>query len=132
MTKERKPIPPPVELPRRPFEMALDERYPIPFMLANPPRMMLNFLAMHSAIPDAYRNLIAQWLLEYDASLSQYIAEQFGVEGLHDAHFIAVAMAEGFLEAIRESRDEADREMFTNLDREVFGDEKFPDDDQPS
>jgi hypothetical protein len=121
MAKERKGIPPPINL-TPPKQPTVGEKYPLPFMLAEHPRMLLNFLALHSNIPEAYRNMISSWLHEYNHALMDYIGQHYGQAALQEANLIAIAMGEGFLESIAEDRENADKEMFSNLDREIFGD----------
>ncbi|QNJ56873.1 hypothetical protein SEA_REINDEER_63 [Mycobacterium phage Reindeer] len=97
-------------------------KYPLPFILAEQPRMMLNFLAQHSNIPDAYRDMIAAWLLEYNVALTQFMLEHYGEEGAEEANLYAVAMAAVFLDAVAAERKAADQAMFDGLERDVFGD----------
>ncbi|QSM01112.1 hypothetical protein SEA_NANOSMITE_67 [Mycobacterium phage Nanosmite] len=106
----------------RSFEVPLDEKYPLPFVLAEGPRMMLNFLALHSNIPQRYREIISIWLHEHNAQLVEYIGGQYGGEAVYEADLIARAMAEHFLDTVRSARLEADREMFDGLEKEIFGD----------
>lgn len=127
MSKYRKPIPPPTSLVP-PVEATMDELYKLPFVIAEGPRMMLNFLAMSSNLPQAYRNMISQWLLGYNEVLVEYIGTNYGGdEAIKHADLVAKAMFTGFIEAIREERESADSEMFSNLDREIFGGNEFPD-----
>lgn len=123
MSRQRKPIPPPLRLGPSATEASLDEKYPLPFVLAEGPRMMLNFLALHSAIPDAYRRVIAVWLQEHNKQLSLYLMGTYGEQATIDANHIAESMAEGFLAVIAEEREAADRDLFETLDREVFNDD---------
>ncbi|AEK09980.1 hypothetical protein FDH96_gp068 [Mycobacterium phage Rey] len=100
----------------------LDELYPIPFVLAEQPRMFLNFLALHSNIPEAYRDMIAAWLLEYNTALGYFIGTNYGMDALQEADLIAGALAQQFLEVVAEEREAADGQMFDSLEKEIFGD----------
>ncbi|ALF00588.1 hypothetical protein SEA_BRICOLE_60 [Mycobacterium phage Bricole] len=97
-------------------------KFPLPFILAEQPRMMLNFIALHSHIPEAYRNMIAIWLQEYNAALTEFMLEHYGEDGAHEANLYAEAMAACFLDAVAAEREAADKRMFDGLDKEIFGD----------
>ncbi|APQ42174.1 hypothetical protein SEA_ESTES_69 [Mycobacterium phage Estes] len=100
----------------------LEQQFPIPFVLAEQPRMMLNFLALHSNIPDRYREMIAEWLLQYNTELGYYIGTRYGMDALQEADLIASAMAMQFLEVVAQEREAADKQMFDGLEQEIFGD----------
>lgn len=129
MSKDRKPIPQPMNivkrkapakqpgsLPHDPLEMVL------PIALADGPRIFLNFLALHSKIPDVYREKIAIWLLEYRKHCVDYLMNQYGTAGVLYADEIAKKMAEQFLMVVREDYDKAmlaEGELFARLEDEL-------------
>lgn len=122
MSKQRKPIPQPMSLPTFINDVESDDdKYPVPFVLANGPRMILDFLANHSALPESYRRVIANILLVHNEQLANYLIVNYGMEGAADANVMAQNMAAGFLGAVAEEREAADKDMFQTLDREVFG-----------
>ncbi|MBB5167160.1 hypothetical protein [Mycobacterium sp. AZCC_0083] len=127
MSRDRKPIPPPIQLnaPRL-TEANIEEAYKIPFMIAEGPRLMLNFLALSSNLPEAYRNMISQWLHGYNEELMTYLASHYGPHAVVECDLIAKKMFEGFVGVIREEREAADAEMFSGLDRDIFGDNGLP------
>jgi hypothetical protein len=116
----RKKIPPPMKIRGKaeptPYEMFL------PFALVDAPRVFLNLLALHSKIPEPYRNLIGTWVLEYQKSVALYIVENYGEEGIILADAIAREVTRTFVEAIKENYEQAEGELFTRLEDEMRND----------
>lgn len=117
----RKPIPDPIKLPPQPnqfnpFAMQL------PFVIAEAPRTFINFLALHTKIPEAYREKIAEWLKGYNQLLSEYLADTYGPMGPIAGDAIAREVGKNFLETIKEHYHEAEGEFFNRLEDEMRDD----------
>ncbi|MDM2418386.1 Uncharacterised protein [Mycobacteroides abscessus subsp. massiliense] len=120
MSKPRKEIPPPLKIDGK-SEAPLWEMY-LPFTLVDAPRAFLNILALHSKMPEPYRELISAWILEYQKSVALYIAEHYGVEGIVVADAIAREVTKAFVEAIKEGYEQVEGELFTRLEDEMRND----------
>lgn len=93
----------------------------IPFVLAEGPRIFLQWLALNSTLPDAARKKIAEWVLNYNRHLAMYIEAQYGHPMTHAANDLSVHLAQVFMREIAEEREHADSEMFSRLEDEIFG-----------
>lgn len=114
--KRRKDIPAPQELPK---PKQLTDELMVPLVLADGPRIFLNFLALHSTIPLAYREKISVWLHEYHRQLIPYIQQNYGYAGLVAADGLAQGMAEQFLAVVQEDYAKAEGELFASLENEL-------------
>lgn len=117
----RKPIPPPLHL--NAHEVPITERYEMPFLLADQPRLFLNMLANHSMLPERYRDLIAQWLHAYNDELATFFIERYGVEAAQEATMLSIAQYEHMIDEMAKGREAADGELFDHLGQELFRDE---------
>ncbi|QSM04666.1 hypothetical protein PROPHIGD54-2_66 [Mycobacterium phage prophiGD54-2] len=114
----RKPIPDPIQLPAQP--KSLDPlSMSVPFVIAEAPRTFINFLALHTNIPKAYREKIAEWLMGYNAYLETYLAETYGPMGPVVGDLIAQEIGKNFLETIAGQYQEAEGEFFNRLEDEM-------------
>lgn len=119
-------IPPPMKIeqvaPQPKFEATYKPgvpNYSIPFIIAESCRMMLNFLATDSALPNAHRNVIADFVLSHNRVLLEYMTATYGAHGAFHANLIAQAMHAEFIGLIKSSRDEAESELFRLLEEQI-------------
>jgi hypothetical protein len=110
-------IPPPLKL-NRPQPMQPDQIM-LPFTIADTPRMFLNFLANESAIPKRHREVIAEWMLDHNRVLGEYLLQTYGHRGAELANRIAQTMYDEFLQKVAEQRQDAENELFDRLEREI-------------
>lgn len=121
-------IPPPMQINQivpqpeaKPFMAGLPD-FPIPFMLAEACRMMLNFLALDSRLPNAHQNVISQWLLHHNEHLGAYMLATYGQDGAYHANLMAEAMSRQFIQGIANDRDVKEAELFQLLEQQMMGD----------
>ncbi|SHT12634.1 Uncharacterised protein [Mycobacteroides abscessus subsp. abscessus] len=114
----RKPIPDPIKLPAQPKRVD-SMNLSLPFTIAEAPRTFINFLALHTNIPKAYRDKIADWLLGYNELVAEYLHANYGPAGLVAGDAIAREVGEHFLAAITEQYKEAEGEFFNRLEDEM-------------
>lgn len=105
--------------PPKPTYTAGQPDFAVPFMIAESTRMFLNFLAVDSALPNAHRNVIAEFLHSHNQVLTEYMLATYGVDGAYHANLIAQAMSQQFLQHIADDRDVKEAELFQILEQQI-------------
>lgn len=91
----------------------------VPFLLAESNRMLLNFLALDSQLPQRHRELIASWVLQHNRLLEAHLVQSYGWAGAQQANQIAISMAQEFLGEIKKEKDSQENDLFTRLEEEM-------------
>lgn len=93
----------------------------VPFMLAEWPRIFLQWLALRSNLPTQTREKIADWLHYHNSHLSAYMTERYGESATVGANELSIKMGAVFQAEIEGEHKKAMDEMFERLEDEIFG-----------
>lgn len=106
-------IPPPLtpEPPR-------DDTIYVPFLLADAPRLQLDLLSRHTALPQAHRDSIREWLVGYNSHLSKWIHQNYGPAAVKAADALSRAAAQKIAGNQRKAQAEAERDLFNRLEND--------------
>lgn len=117
MFRRKKPIPPPLEAkPAPPVDMML------PFMLADYPRVLLDWLSKRESIPEGERLMITQLTQSYSSILAEWIVGTYGMVGLMKANYLTQQVAGEFYSALGEAQKESESSLFDFLEKDINGD----------
>jgi len=115
-------IPPPL-IPDPPGESPQGaETILIPYLLADAPRLQLDFLSRHMALPQAHRDALREWLRGYNTRLLKWIHDNYGPEAVRSADALSRAVGEKINANQKLAQEKVERDLFTRLE-EDFKDE---------
>lgn len=112
-------IPPPL-VPDPP--PAGDHLY-VPYLLADAPRLQLDFLSRHTALPEAHRAAIKNWLYAYNTRLMKWLHDTYGPDAVRAADALSRQGANKISEKQRQAQDRVERDLFAQLEEEFGNDE---------
>lgn len=110
-------IPPPL-IPE-PSPEAIGEHLYIPYLLADAPRLQLDLLSRHKALPMSHREAIRQWLHHYNTRLLKWIHDTYGMEAVKAAEAMSRSAAQTISANQRKAQEKLERELFSNLEEEM-------------
>jgi hypothetical protein len=112
-------IPPP-QVPKMPAGSIIY----LPFMLADAPRLQLDYLSRHPDVSPAHREAISKWLAGYIARVVAYLRTTYGQHGVDAATILSRLGADRMNEAVADELKKQEGELFTRLEEEMFRDEE--------
>lgn len=110
-------IPPP-QMPGQPRSILM-----VPFVLADSPRLQLEFLSRHPSIPQVSREAIADWLSKYNSKLVSYLRHSGGDEAVRKADALSRMAAQMMNEKMNQQIQQREEDLFKHL-QETFYDEE--------
>lgn len=115
-------IPPPL-IPDPPPQPGAQNTLFLPFLLADAPRLQLDFLSRHQAIPQAHRDAIRSWLRGYNMRLMKWLHDAYGPEAVRAADALSRQAGRKINETHQAAQRQAERDLFTHLEKEMLDDD---------
>lgn len=106
-----------------PEEGSTDVLY-IPYILADAPRLQLEFLTRHTGISEVHRKGIRRWLSDYNVRLLKWIHDYYGPEAVRAADALSRATAQTMNANIRIQQEQIERDLFAHLEEEMNRDDE--------
>jgi len=114
-------IPPPL-IPDPPPESIGDHLY-VPYLLADAPRLQLDFLSRHTALPQSHRQAIREWLHNYNTRLLKWLYDTYGEEAVRAAEALSREAGQKIMQHQRQAQEKLERSIFDKLAEEMRDDE---------
>jgi hypothetical protein len=114
-------IPPPL-IPDPPPDR--DDTIFIPFLLADAPRLQLEFLARNSTLSLHQRESIRDWLRGYNSRLVRWIHDNYGPEAVRAADALSRNSAQQMNRNRLVAQDRAERDLFASLEEQMGMDDE--------
>lgn len=115
-------IPPPL-IPDPPQPPQSSDTLYLPFLLADAPRLQLEFISRHKALPQAHREAIKDWLRGYNTRMLKWLHDNYGPEAVRAADALSRQSAQRINENQKAAQERAIRELFDHLEKEMNQDE---------
>lgn len=116
-------IPPPL-MPDQPSRDESDnDAIFLPFLLADAPRLQLDFISRHKALPQAHRDALREWLRGYNTRLLKWIHDNYGADAVRAADAMSRAAGQKINANQKLAQEKAERDLFDHLEKD-FKDEK--------
>lgn len=91
----------------------------IPFLLADAPRLQLDYLSRHRSLPEAHRKAIKDWLHGYNTRLLKWIHDNYGPEAVRAADAMSKQAAQRINDNVAAAHEQYERELFAHLEQEM-------------
>lgn len=116
-------IPPPLIPDPAPGPPGGNDVLYIPFLLADAPRLQLEFLARHKGLTEAQRDSIKAWVRGYNTRLLKWIHDNYGPEAVRAADAMSRRAADKMNENAKLAQEQVERDLFNHLEQEFDRDE---------
>ena len=91
----------------------------LPYHMAAIPRQFLIWLANHSELAERQRELIAEWILNFDSELVAWLLLNYGYGGLVEADAISKELAAQFGEAVHNEYKRHETDLLSRLEEDM-------------
>lgn len=114
-------IPPPL-IPDPPPE-SIGEHLYLPYSMADAPRLQLDLLCRHTALPEHHRAELRKWLNGYNTIMLKWLHDTYGMEAVRAAESMSKSSAEKISYNQRKAQEKSERKLFDHLEKEMREDE---------
>jgi hypothetical protein len=91
----------------------------LPYQVSEAPRLLLHVLTKSSALDDAIKSFIANWLIGYDHYLHSFLANSYGPDAVLVADAITSQVYANMIDAFAEQYDLSTATSFATWDQEL-------------
>ena len=91
----------------------------LPYQVGEAPRLLLHVLSRSSALDDAIKTFIADWLIGYDHYLHSFLANSYGPDAVLVADAITSQVYANMIDAFAEQYDLSTATSFATWDQEL-------------
>lgn len=96
----------------------------LPFLLADAPRLQLEFLSRNKSLSVQQRSQIAKWLKNYNFRLVEWLHDTYGPEGVKAADAMSRSVAGKMAKMQAAAMEQAEVDLFGRLQREMGEDDE--------